>query len=377
MKILYLAHADNYHVANWQKQLSKKNITVQCLGFRQNMELIPNAAQFSGFSNTLHWHHFLQLSDQICDFCSELKPDIVFASFAPTYGLAAVRAKLNVPVIVQTWSRDIALPGSIPSIKDKLLVHTAGSYVLNKSDGITTDGVECRTHLVKQRPHLAEKTLATPWGIDLDFFSLDKTQPADIRKHLNIPHNAPVILSVRGLYWYYQPENVLRAIQETLTLNEEVYFIIMGLGHKMTVETEKLLNGLILNNRVRLFADLVSKEQMRDLWAISDFFVSTPIFDGVPESVSEGRAMGSIPILNPIPSNLERVQQDTQGFYTNFENASDLSQTMLKALSEDNQSLNQIRENNFSWSQRFANVNHTIDNLLSFFNEKISNFKRK
>lgn len=369
MKILYLAHADNYHIVNWQQKLTQKGVHVQLCSFRKNANLHPIPVEIYAKSN-LRWYHFPQKSGQLPSLTSSFKPDLIFSSFASTYGLMAQLSGINVPKVVQTWSRDIALPGSLKSPTDYLHAHSTSPWVLRKCDGITTDGVQCKNHLLSRFPSLASKTLATPWGIDLNFFTPTGLK-STLRRKYHIPDEALVLNSVRGLFWYYQPEIVLPALLRLLQENPRLYVILLGLGHSLQQRLAPILEQLSTHPRVRFFPDLVEKNKIRELWEISDFFLSIPRFDGVSEAISEGRAMGAIPLLNGIPSNLERCKPDEHAFYVDDSSEKTLMGSIRNALNTSDERLERMRKSNLDWVRKSADVDRTIESLISFFEERI------
>jgi glycosyltransferase involved in cell wall biosynthesis len=366
VNILYLCHQDNYHIRKWIPALNRQGLSIAVGTLKPGLPFNDGTASFPLLSRPLkRYTDFVQAVPAVKELIHRVKPDLLLASYGPGYGLTALLSGFR-PFVVQTWSRDAELPGSLVSFTDHLLVKTVGRTVLRIADGITADGKYCAEVLSARFPKKATSIYATPWGIDLDFFKPSETLRKEARARLDITSGSTVLFAPRGTYWYYQPEKVLPALLHVLQHNERVFVLLPGLGHTTPGASRETLNTLIAHPRVRHFPDFLSPGQMRSLWAASDFFLSAPHFDGVSEAITEGRAMGSIPLLNRIGSNLERAIPGIHALYIDDTSANGLGSSILQALTAGPLILESIRKENLQWTGAFGSVNQTAAGLATF-----------
>jgi glycosyltransferase involved in cell wall biosynthesis len=375
MHILYLCHADNYHIQKWIPALKRAGSKITVGTLRPDHDLNGADDQIALLPRPLSNHFdFARAAHTVSRLFNKIKPDVVLASYAPGYGWSAVLAGVR-PLVVQTWSRDAELPGSLVSIKDHAIVKILGRHVLRKSDGVTADGLYCKEVLMKNLGLNAEKIHAAPWGIDLTFFSEPERYRSEKRASLGITSNETVLFCPRGVYWYYQPEKVLPALLSILERNPKLKIILTLLNHSVEKGVAFYLQKLQNHPSVHVLPSFVSPDEMRRLFAASDFFLSAPKFDGVSEAITEGRAMGSIPILNRIGSNLERVIEGFHGLYVDDTSSEKLAYTLLQAMETRLEDLQKIRSNNFSWVKSFGDVRNTANSLLHFLEETRKNYQ--
>ena len=367
MKVLYCCHADNYHIQKWAPLISELGIEVHIATFRP--------AKFSDASITVHtletrgtrlsYSDFFSARTQLNDLLRIVSPNLLFCSFATTYGLLGTLTGFR-PRVIQTWSRDIAAPGSL-NRWEKVLVKTVGRWVLSKSDGITTDGHSFKKHLLATYPSFEPKTLATPWGINTEEYTFTATEKREAKERLFGDRSRIVLTSVRGVYWYYQPERIVPALVQLANKQENITIPILTLNQERTPEVQRLLDTAAKHPRVQVIDRFLDKAEILDVWAASDFFLSAPKFDGVSESVQEGRAAGAIPILNPLPSNLEMTEGEKHAFFIETDTEPEqLAERLGTIIETPEVRLEQMRAANRAWIDKHGNNARTADNLVRF-----------
>lgn len=315
LRVAYFCHAQNYHIHRWTKALTQQGLDLKLITFRPDVGLALKQHKLEKGAKNLHLWDFYLARTQAQSVLDELQPDVVFASFANTYGWLASGLKTQAPVVVQTWSRDICSDHSV-NLRERLIGQIIGKSVLRKADAITTDGPHYAGHLRRWLPEARTKfVLSTWWGIDTNFWVSNDAKKSKARRILNIPATAFVVLNVRGWYWYYQPENILPELLSALSSHEDLFILLPGLGHKPTSKVRDFLERLEKNERVRMVPSFLPKETMLRWWQASDAFISAPLFDGIPESVQEGMHTQTLPILNPIPANRQLIHHGAEALF--------------------------------------------------------------
>lgn len=315
LRVAYFCHAQNYHIQRWTRALTQQGLDVELITFRPDAGLRFNQHKLNTVGKNLHLWDFFSARAQAQNLLDMLQPDVVFASFANTYGWLASGLKTQAPFVVQTWSRDICSDHSV-NVRERFIGQVIGKQVLRRADAITTDGPHYAEHLRRWLPEARTKpVLSTWWGIDTAFWVSNDVDKREGRRTLNIPDSAFVVLNVRGWYWYYQPENILPGLLAALDSYEDLYILLPGLGHEPTLKVRRYLDRLEKHERVRIAPFFLPKEQMLRWWHVSDAFISAPLFDGIPESVQEGMHTLTLPILNPIPANHQLIHDGAKAVF--------------------------------------------------------------
>ncbi len=368
MKLLYCGHGDNYHITKWIRSLHEAGISVHLATFQPPTEpdLPAEVHQLHTLFYHLRYTDFLASANRLHDIINRIQPDVLFASFANTYGLMASLTGFR-PRVIQTWSRDIGIP-EMQSKRELLMNYLTGFPVLERADGITTDGMAYKDLLLQQKPQWKPKTLGTPWGIRLSDFEIDESDRHRGYQLCDVPENAGIITSVRGVYWYYQPDLIIKGMLKFLNHNPDYFGVILTLNQTRTPETQSLLDSARRHDRIRIIDRFLDKSEIRSIWAITEAFISAPLNDGVSEAISEGRYTGSIPVLNPIPSNIERAtdRQHTLYFPTISPSPEQVTDTLNNVVRLTENQKAEIRNKNRDWVKRHASVEDTIASLTRF-----------
>lgn len=375
MKLLYCCHADNYHIEKWIPAMETAGIEVHVITFRPSNKLAcPQIQVYPIFGSRITWFDFWSLAPKIRQIFYDGKFDILLCSFASTYGLAGRMSKVR-PLVIQTWSRDINASHST-NFKDNLISNLISKPICIQSDGITTDGPHFRAHVLQNWKFKSNSSvLSTWWGIDVSFWNLDLAEKLSIKEKLGLTRFKKVIISPRGVYWYYRPADILKSILTLANQWQENAFIIPTLNHERSSEIERLLQILSGKANVMIIDRLMDKIEFREWLASSDYLISTPIFDGISEVIQEGMALGVIPILNPIEANRVLSQQGVNCIFTKSSQptSNELTQLVNSILEEKNLAIDKMRQSNRYFIEQQCNVNKTVSELNNFLTNIILN----
>lgn len=138
-------------------------------------------------------------------------------------------------------------------------------------------------------------------GIDLTKFGQAAVDKSVKRKELGIPEDAILLLSVGELNENKNHETVIRAIKD---LN--VYYIIAGKGG-LQVNLQNIIDELGLTERVKL---LGFRQDVADLYQISDVYVLPSIREGLNVSVMEAMASGLPVVCGRIRGNTDLIDEN-------------------------------------------------------------------
>lgn len=135
-------------------------------------------------------------------------------------------------------------------------------------------------------------------GIDLKKFGHVVVDRAAKRRELGVPESAILLLSVGELNKNKNHEIVIRAIAD---LN--VYYVIAGKGN-LEEHLQKTINELKMIDRVKLIG---FRDDMEELYKISDAFVFPSFREGLSVSIMEAMASGLPVVCSRIRGNIDLI----------------------------------------------------------------------
>lgn len=140
-------------------------------------------------------------------------------------------------------------------------------------------------------------------GIHTDRFA----QPVDrlkVRKDVNIPENAPIVLNVSRFSPHKRHEFLVQVAERVLSQRPDVYFLLIGAGKlKETIEEQVRLKGLENNFR------FISGEPSIDRYLMAaDVFAFPSCNEGFGIAIIEAAAAGLRVIAQDIPGVQEAVK---------------------------------------------------------------------
>jgi glycosyltransferase involved in cell wall biosynthesis len=177
------------------------------------------------------------------------------------------------------------------------------------------------------------------------------------------------ILSNRNLLPIYNVSLLIRAIPIVLAEEPRTMFLIAGEGaEKGALERE--VRNLNINSSVK-FLGRVPHEEMPNLLAQVDIYVSTSLCDGTSVSLLEAMGSGAFPVVTDIPANKEWVINGENGFLVNQSEEKILARKIIDAmrnrdLLERSQAKNRvIIQGKALWKEHITRVKSLYTIILS------------
>ena len=183
-------------------------------------------------------------------------------------------------------------------------------------------------------------TISTfPMGIEEDFLK------EGMKRERRSNGQSLTILSNRNLLPDYNVSLLIRAVPYVLQEEPGARFLIAGSGsEKENLEREAV--ALKVNPSVR-FLDRVAHEEMANLLAQADVYVSTSLHDGTSVSLLEAMAAGTFPVVTDIPANREWIKDGQNGFLVPARDEKLLARRIVDAL-RNRKLLQESRATNFA-----------------------------
>lgn len=258
-----------------------------------------------------------------------LRPDLVHAHYATSYGMLATAAGCH-PLVVTSHGDDVLVAPR--SRLPRLVVRT----VLRRSDLITVPGDHMVPVVEAIIAPVVKRVLSFQYGVETDRLAalsdgLRATRDA-------VPGRIRVVC-VRQLWRLYRVDLLLRAVAQLRTEGVDVVCDIAGDGEERGA-LEALTRELRLEGHVR-FHGYVQPAQAERLLASGDVYVSTSETDGLSVSLLEALAMGVVPVLTDIPANRGWVEDGVSGVLVGH-SAEEVAQAILAASRLDRETVVRI-----------------------------------
>lgn len=259
----------------------------------------------------------------------EIAPDLIHAMRIPFEGiLAAQSAPAKFPVLISVWGNDFTLHASRRSPLKSLTRQT-----LQRTDALHCDCAR-DLRLARQSGLSSDKpavVLPGAGGIQADIFFQGK-QNSDLRRKLDIPEHARVVINPRGFRDYVRNDAFFRAIPKVLKVYPETVFVCTGMAGNPAAETWSSQFGIKKN--MRLLSG-VSRDEMADLFRLAEISVSPSLHDGTPNTLLEAMACGCLPVAGDIESVREWIEDGVNGLLCDPTSDELLAQKIIRALRDE------------------------------------------
>ena len=167
-------------------------------------------------------------------------------------------------------------------------------YICKKAQHITCVS-EVQKKEIERLGIKGEKISVFPMCIEEDFLEVGRSR----ERSLSLDSGPITILSNRNLLPIYNVSLLIRAIPIVLQEEPNTKFFIAGDGPERD-HLEKEAKKLNVNSSLQ-FLGRVPHEEMPNLLARADIYISTSLYDGTSVSLLEAMACGTFPVVTDIP----------------------------------------------------------------------------
>jgi glycosyltransferase involved in cell wall biosynthesis len=312
MKILFLAHSGSPHTQKWVRHFVGRGDEVHVASLVDEPIEGATAYPFRRPTGTkLDYFFNIGLVKKVV---KELKPDVLHAHYATSYGFLGAKTGFH-PFVITAWGSDVL---DFPRfyLKRKWL----GS-VLSKADGLTAAGrflAEATERLFTD----GKKVSLTPFGVNLEVF-----QPETRKEGKTI-----VIGATKSLESVYGLEYLIRAFAKLQ--NPGLRLLLVGDG-SLRPKLERLAAELKIADRLE-FAGRAAPNEIPAYLRRMDILVNPSLRESFGVSVLEAQAC-EIPVIASNTGGLPEVMQDgLTGFLVPLEDVNALAEKIGLLVSDDN-----------------------------------------
>jgi glycosyltransferase involved in cell wall biosynthesis len=235
-------------------------------------------------------------------------------------------------------------------------------YLHPRVDKIVCNSIGVEELINRQSLFSKGKTITINKGHKLEWYK--EYIPIDIRKELNIPADALLLVNVannrkmKGIPYLLKALNYLKS-------ESEIHLLLIG-NDMDSEENLKIINQGNAKEKVHLLG--FRKDVLNIVAACDVFTLSSIKGESITKSVIEAMSLGVTPVISDIPGNIELVADNESGLVFPSKNSRALSQAILK-LYEDRDLCKRLGQNA---KRRIANVlNHeqTLNKTKKLFEE--------
>jgi glycosyltransferase involved in cell wall biosynthesis len=257
----------------------------------------------NGFNRIIRLFELAKAILTIKSIVKKFNPDMVIAERTTSYGYLAAISGLKPMAIAQQGITDLWPPNSPLNIFKKRLQN----YAFKKADLIHAWGNSMVEHMKESNVDM-DKVMILPKGINLDFFQFNDASDETMI-------NAVV---TRSLEPEYKHDLILKAFSIVKQKSIPFKLTIIGDGTELK-KLKWLAKELKIDNEVN-FVGRINNNDIPKFLQQANFYISTPITEGVSASLFEAMASGCLPIVSDLPGNRSWIQQKENGILVSIEN---------------------------------------------------------
>lgn len=327
MKILLLSDLNSVHTQRWASALAQRGLEIHVVG------LVPLKKSTTYFSNPLiKTYHLLDnkldQSGILAKFSyvkglprlkkiyQEIRPDIVHAHFASSYGLLGALLNKH-PYYISLWGDDVLIFPFQSFLKRKII-----QFNFNRADLLLSTS-EAMTKAAKQ---LTDKEVVlTYFGVDLNQFVPRKTA-----KNLEI-----VVGTIKGLETIYGVDILIKAFAKVVLRHPELKLklLIVGGGSEES-SLKQMAHDLIQTAEVE-FTGKIDHELVPSFHQKIDVFVALSRSESFGVSVVEAMATKVPCVVTNVGGFPEVVQDKITGFIVPSEDVHEASLAIEKLVANE------------------------------------------
>jgi glycosyltransferase involved in cell wall biosynthesis len=307
MRICYLADAGSVHAQKWISYFAKKGHEVHLISLddTQGKDLSNVTLHPVRRMNAIPGLPVMILVSKIRRILRSIDPQIMHAHYTSTYGFWSALTMFH-PFILTAWGSDILVTPS----RSKLSMLKV-KFALSKADLITCDAQHLANRMLQLGASRGKIGLVR-FGVDTQKFAPRGRDP-DLKWKLQLPEDALLVISLRGLTEGYDVETLVRSVPSVLRHVPQARFIVAGSGDQRPY-LERLAESLGVAYGMR-FVGMIPNDNLPRYLASVDVYVSTSLSDaGIAASTAEAMACQLPVIVTDVAENRDWVRDGEGGF---------------------------------------------------------------
>jgi glycosyltransferase involved in cell wall biosynthesis len=179
---------------------------------------------------------------------------------------------------------------------------------------------------------LGRKAIRMYNALNFERFANLQVDKAAKRASLGVPPSAPLIGTVGRLTLQKGYHILLEAVPMVLQHYPDAHFLIVGTGDLATALQEQAQRSG-LEKQVHFTG---ARNDVEELFAIFDLFVSSSLWEGLPTVILESMAAGVPVVATRVSGSTELVNEGVTGLLADSDDSQSLAQAILSMLNDSN-----------------------------------------
>lgn len=330
MKILLLSNIEASHTLKWANSLIKRDIDVYLCGLGERIPegyhskvniiniQISNSTK-SQADGALEKSIYLKSVPTIYSLIKKIKPDILHAHYASSYGLLGALSGYK-PFLVSVWGNDVF---DFP--KKSFLHKWILKFVLRKADGIysTSNVMANETNL-----YTSKEIKIIPFGVDTEVF-----KPFSVKKIFD--EGTIVLGAVKSLSYKYGLEYLLEAfriIKEKLP-DKKIKLLLVGDGILKSSLQKKAMELKIYDDVT--FYGSVPHSKVPAIYNMIDIAVFPSVWESFGVSNLEASACEVPQVASAIGGFKEIIEDGFSGFLVEPKNPNAFADKLMELINNE------------------------------------------
>jgi L-malate glycosyltransferase len=314
IRICFLADGGSIHTRRWCEHFAGRGFEVHLITFR-NAEIPGTTVHLLNAGNIKvsggNWQ-VLKKIFTLKKLIRQIKPDILHAHYATSYGLLGALSGFH-PYVVTALGTDVLI-----SPFESRLYKMVLKYVFRKADWITAMADHMRDTIIKIGAE-PNKVSTVIFGINPEIFNAENRI---------LPEGKFVITSTRNFEKVYNIPDLIDAIAIARNSIPGLELNLIGAGSTLP-EIEQKIAAHKLQDIVKLYGR-VSQLEIAAVLNKSHLFVSVSSSDGNNISLNEAMACGCFSVVTDIPANRQWISEGINGFFVPLNNVESLAAKIIE-----------------------------------------------
>jgi glycosyltransferase involved in cell wall biosynthesis len=352
MKIALFAPSTSTHTQKWALGLKRYGLDVSVITFanhysKEHAEKVETYALPQYLPGKLS---YLTTVFALRSLLAQIKPDIVHAHYASSYGFVAGLARIH-PLFLSVWGSDIYQFPKKPLNKRILYFSlSSASHICSTSQAM----------LEETKKYTDKQIELIPFGVDTDQFSPNSLQKSSGEFHIGI---------AKGLKDIYGFPKLIEAFAKLVKEEDVVHLVIIGDGPEKQ-RYEKMVEGYGITNQVT-FAGFVPQEELPQLLTQLDLFVLPSESESFGVSALEAQACGVPVIVNNVGGLPEVVKHGETGIIIPNNSPEEIYKAM-KTLLNDDYNRHQMETNAAQFVRDHYQWSKCVQKMVDLYNQSMT-----
>lgn len=323
MKICYLSDANSIHTRKWCDFFKKKGYDIYVISLNKGeidgvkvFNLNYDLDEVKG-NSSLKKLKYINSFNIVKEIIKEIKPDILHAHYATSYGLLGALCKFH-PYILSVWGSDVFDFPNEGKIKKQML-----KYNLSKADKILSTS---KVMAIETNKYIDKDIEVTPFGVDLNRFVPFNNKYED--------KDEIVIGSIKTLEAKYGMEYLLRGFAKVQHKypDKKLKLEIAGKGSQKEF-LETLAKELGVEEKVK-FLGFLNGDEVIEAFNRFDIAVFPSTLDSESFGVAavEAQACGTPVIVSNVGGLPEATKPNTSSLLVRKNNSGDIAEALEKLI---------------------------------------------